>query len=202
MMDHSPEQHLTYDDLMHTLVDLSDLDAGRQAHLKSCYRCRREADKLSMRYNRLGRMARNTAPEPSRPFRLASGTQPARRWQFKPAVALGIVGALIFVFTLWLPRFTEHAGTPAPMVARNFEDDDRLMEEIDALVDDALPGVYQQLASLSENQSVEDLDELIDWVVPTLEDDDDTEPRTSDPEFLERPLARSGMKINAEEGMV
>ena len=66
------------------------------------------------------------------------------------------------------------------------------MEEIDALVEDALPEKYRQLAALPGDRSVEDLDAFIDWVVPSPEDTDDWEQSgTSERESPQGPVALS-----------
>ncbi|MGD8836286.1 MAG: hypothetical protein PVJ84_02940 [Desulfobacteraceae bacterium] len=170
MMDPSPGQHLAYDDLLRTLVDGSDLSAEQQSHLKSCPGCQRQAQDLQSRYRRLGQMARDMAPGPSRPFRVPVHDTPTPRWYFKPGVAAGILGVLIFVFTVWWPRPPEYSGAPAPVASWSVEQEMRWMAEVDALVEDALPKAYQQVAVVSEPILSQD---LIDWIVPSIDEDDD-----------------------------
>jgi hypothetical protein len=63
-----------------------------------------------------------------------------------------------------------------PVTAVDAAADFRLMAQIDALVDDALPVAYQALTAMEwpvlriERPNDES---LIDWVVPPLDDDDD-----------------------------
>ena len=88
-------------------------------------------------------------------------------------------------------------------MAETFENDDRLMEEIDALVEDALPEKYRQLAALPGERSVEDLDAFIDWVAPSPEDTDDWEQSgTLERETGQGPVARYNSTDNAERRMV
>ena len=189
MTHYNPDSHYTDDELLRAVIDPSDLDPTRQAHLKSCLHCQRQTKDLTDRYSRLGQTAREMAPEPRKSFRLPVHDAPVARWRFKPVMALGVLGILIFVVTLWVPRFSQ---TPTPMVAQNFESDDQLMAEIDALVENALPEKYQQLAALSDDRSVEDLDEFMNWMVPSPEETDDVEqPGTSDRESRQGPFARS-----------
>lgn len=203
MTHHNPDSHLVYDDLLRAMTDPSDLDTTPQAHLKSCLHCQRQTEALTHRYHRLGKMARKMAPEPRQPFRVPARNAPIGRWHFKPGMALGVLGVLIFAFTIWGPRLTRISQAPAPMVAQNFKNDDQLMGEIDALVEDAMPAAYQQLAALSDDRSVEDLDEFINWMVPAPEEADDVEqPATSDRVIGQKPLARSKLAVFAEEGMV
>jgi hypothetical protein len=199
MTHHNPNSHFTDEELLRAMVDPSDLAPTRQAHLKSCLHCQRQTRDLTDSYRRLGQMAREMAPEPQKSFRLPAHDAPLRRWYFKPVMALGVLGALVFAVTLWMPRFSR---TPTPMVAHNFENDDQLMAEVDALVENALPEKYQQLAALSDDRSVEDLDEFMDWLVPSPDGMDDVEqPATSDRENRQGPIARSDSKIYAEEGI-
>jgi hypothetical protein len=202
MTHHDLDLHLTYDDLLRAMIDPSDLDAARQAHLDSCRHCRGQTEELTDRYCRLGQMAREMAPEPRQAFRVPADHAPGRGWYLKPVMALGVIGALVFAVTLWRP-FTRISPTPAPMVAEKIENDDQLMEEIDGLVEDALPEKYRQLAALPGDRSVEDLDAFIDWVVPSPEDTDDWEQSgTSERESGQGPLARYNSTDNAERGMV
>jgi len=202
MTHHDPDLHLDDDELLRAMIDPSDLGAGRLAHLHSCRHCRHQTEALTASYRRLGQMARAMAPEPRQAFRLPADHAPGRPWYLKPAMALGVMGALVFAVTLWRP-FTRISPTPTPMVAEKFENDDRLMEEIDALVEDALPEKYRQLAALPGERSVEDLDAFIDWVVPSPEDTDDWEQSgTSERETGQGPVAHYNSKDNAERGMV
>ena len=86
------------------------------------------------------------------------------------------MGALVLALTLWWPKPDNATDTPAPMVAQTSEVDmdDALMAEIDALVADALPAAYREVATVTEAQSIED---LIEWIVPSIEEEEDLEPR-------------------------
>lgn len=232
--------HLDYDQLLQAVVDKSDLSKVVQDHLEGCAGCQREVRRLVQRYDRLGQLAKKMAPEPAQAFRVPQQPAARARWQFKPALALGMIGILTFVFTVWWPQRIQSPDVPVAEVAVNSATDDPvhdplmdesddvvadalpvaevavnsttddlvhdplmdeiddlvtdalpvaemalnsttddlvhdpLMDEIDDLVADALPVAYQELASVSESHSVE---ELIDLIVPVIEEDDDLEPR-------------------------
>ena len=75
MKHHNPDTHLTYDELLQAMTDVSDLDPARQAHLDDCHHCRRQTEDLTYRYRRLGQMAKQMAPKPRQAFRVpASNT--------------------------------------------------------------------------------------------------------------------------------
>jgi anti-sigma factor RsiW len=175
-MNQQPFAHLNYDQLLQALVDSADLGGEARTHLEACPGCQRQVTRLVQRYGRLGQMAQKMAPEPAHAFRLPHQQAAGTRWRFKPAMALGMVAAMIVLFTVWWPRYFGPTDGPVQVAVRNSETDDALMASIDALVDDALPTAYQEVASASESQSVEELDELIDWLVPSI-DEDDLEPR-------------------------
>jgi hypothetical protein len=170
MMDQRPNAHLSYNDLLRTLADLSDLSPEQQVHFESCHRCRRQAQDIQHRYQKLGQMARSMAPEPSRPFRVPEHHLSKSRWHFKPGVAVGVLGVLIFVFTVWWPNSSEHSDMPVPLAEYSAQEDAQLMAEVDALVHDALPVAYQQVAVVSEPILSKD---LIDWIVPSIDEEDD-----------------------------
>lgn len=198
-----PQLHLSEDEVLRAMIDPSNLDSSRQAHVNACRHCQRQTEALSHRLIRLGQMAKQMTPEPQKSFRLPAHSTPVGRWRLKPAMALGVLGILIFAVVLWGPRFYYMSPSPGPMVVHTVESDDRLLQEIDMLVEDALPEQYQRLAALSDDRSVEDLDALIDWVVPSPgEAEEEESPASSGRDSRQEPLAWSNFTITAERRMV
>ncbi len=175
MKHNNPDSHLTYDELLIAMTDVSDLGQEQQGHLQACLHCQRQSEALAHRFNRLGNIAKKMAPKPSQPFRVPTRHATIWRWQFRPGVALGVLGVLIFAFTLWWPKPSDYSEQPAPMASYNMEEEAQLMAEVDALVKDALPIVYQKVAVVSEPILSKD---LIDWIVPSIdEEDENIDPR-------------------------
>ncbi len=175
MKHNNPDSHLTYDELLIAMTDVSDLGQEQQGHLQACLHCQRQSEALAHRFNRLGNIAKKMAPKPSQPFRVPTRHATIWRWQFRPGVALGVLGVLIFAFTLWWPKPSDYSEQPAPMASYNMEEEAQLMAEVDALVKDALPVVYQKVAVGSEPILSKD---LIDWIVPSIdEEDENIDPR-------------------------
>ena len=169
--------HLNYDQLLRALVDTADLEDKARKHLESCPGCRRQVSQLTQRYGRIGQMAKQLAPAPTRPFRIPAQQPTLRRWQLKPAMAMGMVGALILVFTLWWPQSMDTPPGPDMMATLEEGVDDPVMDEIEALIADALPVAYQEIASAtaaSESHTVED---LIEWIVPDINEEYDFDTR-------------------------
>ena len=175
-MKHQHFDHLNYDELLKAAVDPQDLVEDHQTHFKHCPQCQHAAQRLEHRYTRLGRLARSMTPEPVQAFRVPQKTRPISRWQSKPALAMGLAGALILFVTLWWsPRFNPSQQTPQ-MVAESTEQELELMQQVDALVADALPPALQQLASVTESNTSED---LIEWVLPSIDEEEATDPHAA-----------------------
>jgi hypothetical protein len=167
-------QHLNEAELLLAVVDAADLAAEQNAHLGACPVCRDAREHLQARFLSLGRTAREQAPAPTRPFRLPPQHAPAARWRFKPLWVAGLAAAMVLAIMLGRSMVPSFSPAPVPTAAM-LEADRRLSEAVDALVADALPVSFQQLASLDADETEVDpqLDEAdeewIDWVVPPIE---------------------------------
>lgn len=169
----SAMDHLSHDELLKAVVDMEALSTGRKDHLAGCTTCSHDLERLHNRFANIGRTAKKLAPAPARPFRLpASHTSPKRR-SFKPVWVMAFSAAMLLAIVVMRPNWLNNGTTPST-VQVNAAADRELMKEIDALVDDALPVAYQQLAYLddpfSANGTQVDKD-LLDWVVPPIDDD-------------------------------
>ncbi len=168
MLKQRPNDHLSTGQLLQALVDPSDLEAERQAHLKQCPPCRKELERLKQGLGRLGQTARQMAPDPARPFRLPSKPAPAAWWRFNPMWATVAAGVLLVAFTVWWPRALAPPGQVPTVAVRNPDVAVSLFDQVDDLVDDALPPTLQALAAASD---LDDADDELDWLVPPVGDD-------------------------------
>jgi anti-sigma factor RsiW len=169
---HYPEPHLNPDDLLQALAQTADPQARRQKHLDACPDCRAALERLEKGYARFAQKARDLAPLPAKPFRLPEQPSPAR-WRLKPLIATGLVAVLLLLLGLavWPPHFFSPGQHRSQVAAVDLEADRQLMEDVNALVDNALPPAYQQLVAASDFKMDED---LINWIVPSIEDDEDS----------------------------
>ena len=72
MMEQRPfEQHLDYDELLKAVAGADDQIEARREHLATCGKCQQALARVEQRFDRLGRMARASAPQPRRAFRTA-----------------------------------------------------------------------------------------------------------------------------------
>jgi len=164
------DEHLSKDELLQALVDMADLTTERRSHLGQCVGCQKDLERLHLSFERLEKVARQMAPVPSQHFRLPQKDAPQRWWRFRPMWATGVAAAMILAFALWWPQHLERS-TPVPNVAQlNPVAGDSLFDQVDALVDNALPPVVQQLTASSD---LDDSQSVIDWVVPPIDEMDD-----------------------------
>jgi hypothetical protein len=161
-------RHLSRDDLLIALVDRSDLSNRQARHLKECPACQQELDRIAQRYDQLGKMATQLAPAPRRSIRLSQRRTTVSRYKLRPLVAAGITAAVILLMTTLWPR--NPAETPIPASQQTMLSDRELMQQIDALVNSALPPTVQRMAAVTTPQYDED---LINWIVPSIQDDED-----------------------------
>jgi hypothetical protein len=170
MLNDHPDEHLSKDELMQALVDMADLAMARQSHLERCTDCQKDFERFHQSFVRLEKVARQMAPAPSRPFRLPQKAAPQRWWGFRPMWATGVAAAMILAFALWWPRQIDRFA-PVPNVARqNTIVGDSFLDQVDALIDNALPPVLQQLTASSD---LDDSQSVIDWIVPPIDEMDD-----------------------------
>lgn len=171
MLKQRPQDHLTADQLLQALVDLPDLGTERQAHLAKCPVCQQDLKRLKQGFGRLGQRAGQMAPAPSRPFRLPQKTAPAAWWRFKPMWATAMAGVLLFALTVWWPRSLAPPAPVATVAVRNPAVGTSLIDQVDALVDDALPPTLQALAAASDlDEMYDDVEDDLNWLVPAVDD--------------------------------
>lgn len=167
------KQHMTSDEITKAVVDRNDLAAHRRAHLEDCDRCRERVSQFENQLAGMGKMARNMAPAPSKPFRLPQ-TGIKRHWQRKPIMAVGFAALMIFAVVVWQPEPVSPPGAPS-VASFDATEDQQLIEDIDAIVENALPETYQELATFDMPDLLDDdiEDDPSDWIVPSLQEDED-----------------------------
>ena len=158
--------HLSKDDLLQALVDVADLMPERQSHLRQCTDCQEDLERLHQSFGHLEKVARQMTPAPSKAFRIPQKIELQRGWRFRPMWATGIAVAMILAFALWWPQRLERSGPVLNVARQNTVAGDSLFDQVDALVDNALPPIVQQLTA-SSNQ--DDSQSVIDWVVPPID---------------------------------
>jgi hypothetical protein len=167
MLKQRPLEHLNADQLLQALVDLPELGTERRAHLEQCPACQKDLERLKQGFGRLGQTARQIAPAPARPFRLPQKAAPVAWLRFKSIWATAAAGALLFAFTMWWPHTLAPPAPVPKMAVRTPAVTGSLFDQVDALVDDALPPTLQAMAAASDLDSADD---GLDWLGPPFDE--------------------------------
>jgi len=175
MNDRFEERHLSEDEFIQAVVERDSLADGLKAHLAGCPSCAERLALLESRLAALGRTAQKLAPSPARPFRLPQTSRKEPLWQRKSILAMGVSAMVLLAVVVWRPAWWTAPPSSTP-IAFDAAADRRLMEDIDAIVENALPEAYQQVASFNTpdfSDSSSDGQDVFDWIVPSLDEEDD-----------------------------
>ena len=176
------ESHLGEEDILQAVIDETDLSMLQQQHLQECSHCRSQKERFENELTRLGKLAEHYAPKPQR--RVTVPEQKVRtpffnrRFVFSAAAVATVIIALS---TTFLIRSQQQNQARIGNLAQNMVEAERLMMEIDVLVENALPQVYLDIVG-ETNLNVDQ--DFLDFLIPTS---DDT-PRIS-------ALAKKGLKL-------
>ena len=162
------EPHLAEDDMLRAVIDDTDLSTLQRQHLAECSRCRSRRESLESELTHLGQLAERYAPEPLRRTTVAHDKVrlpfSIRGFAFSAAT---VVAVIIVVWAAFLIRNQQQA--PVGNLAQNMVEAERLMTEINGLVENALPPVYLDIVGDTNLKTDED---FIDFLVPINEDAD------------------------------
>lgn len=164
--------HLNSDQIMIAMVDISDLDDAGKRHLSACTTCRRRLNDVVKGYSTLGKKARRFVPDTQKAPVMKGHTpiiHPLKRWGFKPAIGWCAAAAIVLMVSIY-PVFHKDetilsTSKPVPDIGIDIA----LMNDIESLVEDVLPVVYQQIVPVQGTDSGED---FINFIVPAIEDVD------------------------------
>jgi predicted anti-sigma-YlaC factor YlaD len=160
------EPHLAEDDMLQAVIDDTDLSALQRQHLADCSRCRSHRESLESELTRLGQLAERYAPQPLRRITVAHD-KVRSSFSIKGFVfsAAAVAAAIIVVWATFLIRSQQQA--PVGNLAQNMVEAERLMTEINGLVENALPPAYLDIVGDTNLNLDED---FIDFLIPTNED--------------------------------
>jgi predicted anti-sigma-YlaC factor YlaD len=153
--------------MLQAVIDDTDLSALQQQHLAECSQCRSHRERLENELAHLGQMAERYAPEPLRRITVAHDKVRSpfsiRGFVFSAAAVAAVI---VVVWATFLIRNQQESRVGN--LAQNMVEAERLMTEINVLVENALPQVYLDIAA-DTNLNLDE--EFIDFLIPTNEDD-------------------------------
>ncbi|MGW8303846.1 MAG: hypothetical protein ACWGNO_17335 [Desulfobacterales bacterium] len=159
------EPHLTEDHILQAVIDDTDLSTLQQQHLAQCSRCQSHRQRLENELTHLGRLAERYAPQPLRRITVADDKARSPLLIRRFAVSAAAVAAvIIIVWAAFLLRSQQQGGIDN--LAQNMVEAERLMTEVNVLVENALPPVYLDIVGETNLNMDED---FIDFLIPPYE---------------------------------
>ena len=163
-------QHLDNEQLIQSLVDVSDLPDSVQSHLAECGQCLAGKNSFEIEMTTLGQKAEHFAPQPQRRIILPApkSKNPFRNlldWHNLVAAAATVAAVFILVWGTNLVRDLSEPGTEN--LTADMVESERLMTEVNTLIDNALPPFYLVLSG--ENNAGYD-DDFYQFLIPTIEE--------------------------------
>jgi len=161
----SMSSHLGENEILQAVVDETDLSQRLKQHLNECSHCRLQKERFAQELARLGQLARRYAPEPQRRLTLAADRVrwPFLNWKFAFSAA-AVAAAIIVVWATVLIQ-SQQPGSVGNL-AENMIEAERLMTEIDGLVENALPPVYLEIVGETDLNPDE---EFLEFLIPAAE---------------------------------
>jgi hypothetical protein len=158
--------HLGENDILQAVIDEADLSRSVKQHLNECAHCRLQKERFAQELTRLGQLARQYAPEPQRRVTIAEEKvrSPIFNWKF--AFSAAAVAATIIIVWATVLIQNQQLGKVGNL-AQNMIEAERLMTEIDGLVENALPPVYLEIVGETDLNPDE---EFLEFLIPAAED--------------------------------
>ena len=163
-------QHLDEHQLIQAVVDAADLPQSVQAHLSECSQCLAGQKDFQRALTKLGQKAEQYAPRPQR--RIVLPVHQSKNpfgnllnWHNLIAAAATVTAVFILVWGTHIARnFSERRTENLTAEMRNAE---KLMTEVNTLVDNPLPPIYLEIAGEKKPDYDE---EFYQFLIPTIED--------------------------------
>lgn len=154
--------HLVEDDILRAVIDETELSDLQQVHLAQCSRCRSLREQLEQELTRLGQLAKRYSPAPQKRITLVERKARSAffKWGFAFSAAAAAAAILIVLGTFLLR--SQQPGSIGNL-AQNMVEAEKLMTEVNVLVESALPPVYLDIIGETDLSADED---FIDFLIP------------------------------------
>ncbi|MGD2184785.1 MAG: hypothetical protein PVI71_01605 [Desulfobacterales bacterium] len=167
-IDNHKAPHLEENDIIQAAIDDTDLSMLQQQHLLECLQCRSQKERLENELARLGQLAKHYAPEPQ--GRVTVPEKEVRTPFFNRGFAFSAAAVAAVIIVVWgafLIRSQQQEQGRNGNLAQNMVEAERLMMEIDVLVENALPQVYLDIVGETDLNLDQD---FLDFLIPTTDD--------------------------------
>ena len=159
------EPHLEEDDILKAVIDNNDLPALHQQHLAECSQCRARKEQLEQELVRLGKLAERYAPKPQSRIALPEEKVRSPLLNWRMAFSAAAVAAVILV--VWATGLIQNQQQGnIGNLAQDMVEAEKLMTQIDVLVENALPRVYLDIIG---ETSLNLDEEFMDFLIPVPE---------------------------------
>jgi len=159
------EPHLEEDDILQAVVDDTELSVLQQQHLVACSQCRTRKERLEHELARLGQLAERYAPKPQKRVIVAEQKvrSPLLNWRIAFSAA-AVAAVILVVWGTSLIR-NQQQGSIGNL-AQDMVEAERLMTQVNILVENALPQVYLDIVG---ETSLNLDEEFMDFLIPVNE---------------------------------
>jgi len=160
------EPHLAENEILQAVIDDIDLSDPQKGHLAQCPRCRSQKEQLEHELARLGQLAKRYSPAPQRRITLVERKE--RSFFFSRGFVFGaatVAAAVLVILGAFLIRSQQHGNVGN--LAKNMVEVERLMTQVNALVENALPPVYLDIVGETDLNADED---FFDFLIPTTDE--------------------------------
>lgn len=164
-------KHLAEEQILKAIVDLSDVSDAQQAHLATCPVCMAEKDRLDKMLLQVGNLAKASAPDvvprSVLPDKLP-GFSPGWFFNVGPLVRVAVPALLVLILATAALVIKPGQETHMALMEEQMIDPEKLLSDMDSLIENPLPQGLQSMVSFAEINPDED---FMEYLVPTTEND-------------------------------
>lgn len=147
-------QHLSHERISELLIESQNDSAtnDEKAHLASCAECSADLAELRAAISTFGEAARDwSATQDSRQLQWEMKQEGRKKWWTIPNLGWGLAAAIVLLAVVWAPVHRGHESQH--ITASNAQNDEMLMQQIDAQLSRKVPTAMDPLANLISEDS-------------------------------------------------
>jgi predicted anti-sigma-YlaC factor YlaD len=156
------EPHLAKNAILQAVIDAGDLSDLQRMHLAQCSHCRSLKEQLEQELARLGQLAKRYSPAPQKRITVVEHKDRSpifsRRFAFSAAA---VAAAILVILGTFLFRSQQQGNVGN--LAQDMVEAEKLMTEVNVLVENALPPVYLDIVGETDLSADED---FLDFLIP------------------------------------